>query len=76
MSDENETHEDDKPKRARKPDTIKVTVVRDFWIHKKDIPNTPGAEEDGRVRAGNVIDVPVEQAMDGVESGAFTRYKA
>jgi hypothetical protein len=44
--------------------TIKCVVMRDFWN-----------ENEVRVDAGSVIDVPVEQAMDGVESGALSRAK-
>jgi len=44
--------------------TIKVTILRDFW------------DGDGtRHRAGTEVDVPIEAALDGIESGALARYK-
>jgi len=48
---------------------IKVRVLRDYWV---------AATEDnleGRVRAGTIVDVPVEAAMDGVEGGMLERVK-
>lgn len=45
--------------------TIKCIILRDFW------------DADGnRQPAGKEIDLPAEEAMDGVESGALTRAKA
>jgi hypothetical protein len=44
--------------------TIKCVVLRDFWNAAGD-----------RVRAGSEVNLPAEQAMDGVESGSLTRVK-
>lgn len=43
---------------------VKVVILRDFW------------DEDGeRHRAGTAVEIPVSAALDGVESGALSRYK-
>ena len=42
---------------------ISMRVLRDFW------------GEDGRVRKGTIVDVPVETALDGVENGSLSRVK-
>lgn len=48
----------------KKPDLIEVSILRDFW------------DQDGtRHRAGTVVKVPVEAALDGIESGALARVK-
>lgn len=52
------------PGRPAKEKTVACTVLRDFW-----------PEEGVRMRAGTVIDVPVEDAMDGVENGTLSRFK-
>jgi hypothetical protein len=44
---------------------IRCIVQRDRWDEKGQ-----------RIPAGTEIDVPVEEAMDGVESGALVRAKA
>jgi hypothetical protein len=44
--------------------TIKCRVLRDVW-------NAEGE----RIVAGTEIDLPAEEAMDGVESGALSRVK-
>lgn len=44
---------------------VRVRIERDFW------------DADGtRHRAGTEVDVPVEAALDGVETGALSRVKA
>lgn len=43
---------------------VACTVLRDFW-----------PEEDVRVAAGTIIEVPVAAAMDGVENGTLSRVK-
>lgn len=44
---------------------VKVRIERDFW------------DADGtRHRAGTEVDVPVDAALDGVETGALSRVKA
>ena len=45
--------------------TIKCVILRDFW--DADCNRQP---------AGKEIDMPAEDAMDGVESGALSRVKA
>lgn len=53
--------EDKKPAKEK---LIAVRIERDFW------------NEDGtRHRKGTVVEVPVETALDGVESGALSRVK-
>lgn len=43
---------------------VKCVILRDFW------------DADGkRHPAGSEVEVPVEAALDGVESGALTRAK-
>ena len=49
--------------------TVSVKVLRDFWKE----PNADGTEN--RVRAGEVIEVTIDEAFDGTESGMFERYK-
>lgn len=45
--------------------TIKCVILRDFW------------DADGnRQPAGKEIDLPAEEAIDGVEAGALSRVKA
>lgn len=44
---------------------VKVRIERDFW----DAEGT-------RHRKGTEVDVPVEAALDGVETGALSRVKA
>lgn len=49
----------------KKPATVKVVVLRDYW------------DEDGkRHRKGLIEEVSVEMALDGVEAGQMKRYKA
>ncbi|MGO4619046.1 hypothetical protein AB4Z34_05390 [Ensifer sp. 2YAB10] len=50
----------DKPKE----NLIEVEIKRDFWD-----------EEGERHRAGTIIKVPVEVALEGIESGALARVK-
>lgn len=57
------------PKPAGKPETaasrgIPVLVNRDYW----DVGGN-------RIRKGSVVEVSVEDALDGVESGALSRVK-
>jgi hypothetical protein len=53
----------------KKPETkgeklIPVRINRDFW------------DKDGnRHRKGKIIDVPIEAALEGVETGALSRVK-
>ena len=43
---------------------IKVKILRDFWD-----------KEGKRHRAGKIVEIPVEAALDGVETGALSRVK-
>lgn len=43
---------------------VKVRIERDFWD-----------AEGARHRAGTEVDVPVEAALDGIETGALSRVK-
>lgn len=52
-----------------KEQTVKVRVLRDYWL----APNADGTEN--RVRAGSVIEVPVNAALDGIETGMVERIK-
>ncbi|PWL17399.1 hypothetical protein DKP76_11515 [Falsochrobactrum shanghaiense] len=50
------------PKVQPKAQTIEVEIVRDFW------------DADGnRCEAGTCIEVPVEAALEGIETGALRR---
>lgn len=48
---------------------ITVRIERDFWV-KNDKGETI------RHRKGTMIDVPVEAALEGIETGALSRVKA
>lgn len=49
---------------SAKPYTVSVKVLRDFWD-----------ENGNRVGKGTIVDVSVDAALDGVESGALARVK-
>lgn len=56
--------EDKKPAASATEKLIPVRINRDFW------------DADGnRHRKGKVVEVPVEAALDGAESGALSRVK-
>lgn len=44
--------------------TVACTVLRDYW-----------PTEDQRIRAGSVVHLSAEEAMDGIERGALSRVK-
>ena len=46
--------------------TIRCLVMRDFW---------PTENEEDRVRAGTMIEVTAEEALDGIEIGTLSRVK-
>jgi len=49
---------------TKKRGMIKCMVMRDYW------------DESGeRILAGSVVELPAEEAMDGVEIGALSRVK-
>lgn len=50
------------PKAQPKTQTVQVEIVRDFWD-----------AEGNRREAGTLIEVPVEAALEGIESGALRR---
>lgn len=45
--------------RAEIAETVQVRVLRDFWT------------DEGRVRSGTVIRVPVQDALKGVKNGSL-----
>jgi len=45
---------------------VTCEVLRDYW---------PTDNQNDRVRKGKIVEVPVEAALDGVESGALKRIK-
>ena len=49
---------------ATKTSGIKCLVLRDYWDAAGD-----------RVRAGSIVNVPVDAALDGVEVGNLSRVK-
>jgi hypothetical protein len=57
------------PKAADAPEaapiaTVLCRVLRDYW-----------PAEDERVRAGTIVDLPVSEALDGIEEGRMERVK-
>jgi hypothetical protein len=61
-----ETLDAAKPPEAPAPQMVTCMVLRDFW---------PTENQADRVRKGQIVDVTVEQALDGVESGALKRVR-
>lgn len=57
---DNKQQDDSKPKES----LVEVEIKRDFWD-----------EEGERQRAGTIIKVPIEVALEGIESGALARVK-
>jgi len=53
-----------------KPATVMVRINRDIWVHNPADPNEPL-----RYRKGSTREVTIEQAFDGIESGALSRVK-
>ena len=49
---------------APKAQTVACVVLRDFWPAEND-----------RVRAGTILDLDPMAAIDGIESGLFSRVK-
>lgn len=43
---------------------VDCVVLRDFWVTAED-----------RKRAGTVVSIPVDEAMDKIEAGIVKRYK-
>jgi len=56
---------DQKKRTGNKPDgTLMCEILRDFWD-----------DEGKRHRAGKEVELPVEAAIEGIESGALKRIK-
>jgi len=49
---------------------VTVRVLRDYWVANEADPDQPE-----RIRKGTIVDVPVEAALDGIESGTLARVK-
>ena len=56
--------ENETPKAPAKEKLIPVRINRDFW-----------SDDGKRYHKGTVVEVPVEAALDGVETGALSRVK-
>lgn len=56
--------DENKPAPATKERLIPVRIMRDFWDN-----------EGKRHHKGTVVEVPVDAALEGVESGALSRVK-
>lgn len=52
------------PAKATAEKKVTVYLARDCWL-----------EADVRTPAGSPVDLPAEEAMDGIESGLYTRKK-
>jgi hypothetical protein len=63
MSDETEKRGPGRPPKAA---TVSMVILRDYWT-KGD------GSDDDRVRAGTVVEVSVDEAMAGLESGSMRR---
>lgn len=55
------------------PQTILVEVSRDYWPRKR--PKNLPEDVEYRVRAGEHVELPVEEAMDVVEAGIGSRIR-
>ena len=67
----------EKPKRGRppKPKTVAMCVERDYWPGETDIAAGWPQMQRNRVRAGIIVDLETEAAMDGLETGILSRVK-
>lgn len=63
------------PGRPPKPKTVTMRVERDYWPTKEDIDAGWPVMHRNRVRAGTLIDLEAEAAMDGMEAGMLCRVK-
>lgn len=52
---------------SKKPKLIECRVIRDFW--------TKDDEDGGRIKAGTILELSPEDAIDGIESGNLARVK-
>jgi len=71
------TDEAPKAKRGRPPkkQTVTMRVERDYWPTEEDLDAGWPKTERNRVRAGTLIEVSTEAAMDGLEAGMLSRVK-
>lgn len=69
------TEEKRGPGRPPKAKTVTMRVERDYWPTDEDKENGWPDMDRNRVRAGTLIDVSAEVAMDGMEAGFLSRVK-
>jgi hypothetical protein len=62
------------PKQKEEPKVI-CTVLRDYWPTDDDKAAGWPETDRNRVRAGAAIEVSVDQAFEGIESGLLARVK-
>lgn len=48
-----------------KKDTLECVVVRDYWVSADD-----------RKRAGTIVALPLDEALDKIDAGIVARHKA
>lgn len=62
---------------AQKPaDTsggVAVTIERDYWPKSQPKQDNPMAVQENRVRAGETVTLPTDEAMDVIEAGIGKR---
>ena len=54
---------------AKTDGMVRCVVLRDYWAE----PEEDGAEV--RVRAGTMVEVTADEALDGIEAGTLSRVK-
>lgn len=55
-----------RPPKPAEPSTVTMVILRDYW-------QTGDLSDGDRVKAGTKVDVSVDAAMAGIESGAMRR---
>lgn len=63
-------HDADGKKGGAAPALVAVRILRDIWLDNPDNPAEPI-----RYREGSIREVSMNDAFDGIESGAFSRVK-
>lgn len=53
-----------RPPKAVETETVKAEVLRDYWV---------AADEEGRVRAGSIVEVSKDDLIAGLEKGLLRR---